>query len=133
MEYGTKMTRETPKKIIKRFTNKYFKEVLLNSVRDVLYHKNEERRLPISQYGDIKFIAGTDPQTTSVFLWELNLNLGGMNEDELLTEAERVRVMLNHEYNIQTNLSELVDPWKSLFMEEKKFTSSKKFIRIEVI
>ena len=61
-----------------------------------------------------------------------------MSEDELLTEAERVRVMLNRDYNIQTNLSELVDPWRLLFTnkwqgKDRPFTSSKKFIRIEVI
>lgn len=139
MEYGTKMTRETPNKIIKRLSNDYFKEVLMESVRDVLYHKREERRLPLSQYGEIKFITGTDSSDVrGVFLWELNTNLGDMGEDELLTEAERVRLMLNHDYNIQTNLSEIVDPWRLLFTEKwqgknKPFTNSKKFIRIEVV
>tara|TARA_B100000287_G_C20115881_1_gene576295 strand:+ start:26 stop:445 length:420 start_codon:yes stop_codon:yes gene_type:complete len=139
MEYGTKMTRETPKKIIKRLGNHYFKEVLLESVRDILYRRGEEVRLPLSQYGEIKFIDGNpNGMTSGVFLWELNTNLGSMDEDELLTEAERVRVMLNHDYDIQTNLSELVDPWRMLFTdkwqgEDRPFTSSKKFIRIEVI
>lgn len=139
MEYGTKMRREPPTKIIKRLSNDYFKEVLMESVRDVLYHKREERRLPLSQYGEIKFITGTDgSDVRGVFLWELNTNLGDMGEDELLTEAERVRLMLNQDYDIQTNLSELVDPWRLLFTEKwqgknKPFTSSKKFIRIEVV
>ena len=130
-----KMRRETPQKIVNRFNNEYFKEVILESVRDVLYHKREERRLPLSQYGEIKFLTGTE---SGVFLWELNVNLGGMGEDELLTEAERVRLMLNQEYDIQTDLSEIIDPWKLLFTdkwqgENKPFTRSKKFIRIEVI
>ena len=139
MEYGTKMKRGTPTKTIKRLSNDYFREVLMESVRDILYHKREERRLPLSQYGDIKFITGTDgTDNRGVFLWELNTGLNGMDEDELLTEAERVRVMLNRDYNIQTNLSELVDPWRLLFTnkwqgKDRPFTSSKKFIRIEVI
>jgi len=91
----------------------------MESVRDILYHKREERRLPLSQYGELKFITGTDGcDIKGVFLWELNTNLGDMDEDELLTEAERVRLMLNHDYDIQTNLSELVDPWRLLFTEK---------------
>ena len=137
MESGTRMRRETPTKIVKRLRNEYFKEVLLESVRDLLYHKHEERRLPLSQYGEIKFIDGTSVNM-GVFLWELNPNMGSMSEDELLTEAERVRVMLNRDYDIQTNLSELVDPWRLLFTnkwqgKDRPFTSSKKFIRIKVI
>ena len=92
MEYGTKMTRETPNKIIKRLNNDYFKEVLMESVRDILYHKREERRLPLSQYGEIKFITGTDgSDVKGVFLWELNTNLGDMGEDELLTALPLIK------------------------------------------
>tara|TARA_R110002012_G_scaffold56815_1_gene146009 strand:- start:118 stop:519 length:402 start_codon:yes stop_codon:yes gene_type:complete len=133
------MRRETPKKIINRLRNEYFKEVLLESVRDLLYHKHEERRLPLSQYGEIKFLTGNERgNDMGVFLWELNTNMGDMSEDELLTEAERVRLMLNKDYDVQTNLSELVDPWRLLFTDRwqgkrRPFTSSKKFIRIEVI
>ena len=120
----------TDKRILKRLCNSFYKEVILKEIKRVLYIRTEglETRqlqsLRHNSYGEINFFPGKNKGT---FVIEVKDTY--MEDDECLTEGERVRLMLNRDFDIQTSPTSWISPWANLL----NYSTNKKYIRIEII
>ena len=135
MVYSMRMMKVlTTKKVLKRLRNSFYKEVLLKEINRILYIRTEglEKRqiqsLRHNSYGEINFFPGKKRGSNKgTFVIEVKDNY--MEDDECLTEGERVRVMLNKDFGIQTSTTSWISPWENLMA----YSTNKKYIRIEVI